>query len=451
MFWSTSTVTIHSPPVSTLVTLRDTNDEISLREFIESKCPSIFKPFRPTWWLFNGHLQTIYCAVGNFSHVGQVRYERRYLSLLDGGTLGLDFTGPHQQDEIRKDTPIVVVMHGLTGGSYEPYVRTILSITCASVENGGFGYRGVVVNFRGCKMFAYQVGTNAGITSVIGADVPATSPQLYSAGHTDDLRTALLYLSLCYPNAKLIGLAFSLGANVMTRYLGEEGQNSKLASGCVLACGSYFNRNVYSKTMGQSFRRILLKNSPGMGNLYDRLPEHEMQWVLQHERFTITELDEHVIRFIGGSSPPFPFPSAWAYKRWASSHEHVKSICVPFIAFNALDDPVVSNVPVPLPEEAKHTLIVTTDSGGHLGWFQRPARPDSLWHMEQWTCHPVCEWIKATAEDLVDPRPLRTQDTELVGGFVTSKDNPNIGYKGGISTSQITTSNEGMVGLVTSL
>lgn len=70
----------------------------------------------------------------------------------------------------------------------------------------------------------------------LGANVLATSPQLYSAGHTEDLRTALLYLSLTYPNAKLLGLGFSLGANVMTRYLGEEGAKSKLTSGCVLAC-----------------------------------------------------------------------------------------------------------------------------------------------------------------------------------------------------------------------
>lgn len=69
-----------------------------------------------------------------------------------------------------------------------------------------------------------------------GAGVEVTSTQLYSGGYTDDLRTALLYISNLYPRAKLMGLGFSLGANVMTRYLGEEGEASKLISACVLGC-----------------------------------------------------------------------------------------------------------------------------------------------------------------------------------------------------------------------
>lgn len=188
-----------------------------------------------------------------------------------------------------------------------------------------------------------------------------------------------------------------------------------------------------------------------MKNLHDRLPQAHMQWVLQHERFTLAELDEHVIRFIGGSSPPFPFPSAAAYMKWASSDEHIKTIHVPFIAFNALDDPIVNNVPVPLPDEAMHTLIVTTDKGGHLGWFQRPTRPYGLWETEQWTRRPVCEWIKATAEDLLDSRIFQKEDTEVVNGFVISKSNPIIGYREQLDLVSEIVSNKNMPGLVAGL
>lgn len=71
-----------------------------------------------------------------------------------------------------------------------------------------------------------------------GAGVPITSSQLYSAGATDDLRQALLYIQTTYPGAPLLGLGFSLGANVMTRYLAEEGDQSRLNSGCAVACVS---------------------------------------------------------------------------------------------------------------------------------------------------------------------------------------------------------------------
>ena len=66
--------------------------------------------------------------------------------------------------------------------------------------------------------------------------MPVTSGQLYSAGHTEDLRQALTFISLKYPKAPLIGVGFSLGANVITRYLGEEGENSRLIAACVLGC-----------------------------------------------------------------------------------------------------------------------------------------------------------------------------------------------------------------------
>ena len=36
-------------------------------------------------------------------------------------------------------------------GSHESYVRCILAPVCTPVEQGGLGYRGVVVNFRGCE------------------------------------------------------------------------------------------------------------------------------------------------------------------------------------------------------------------------------------------------------------------------------------------------------------
>lgn len=99
-------------------------------------------------------------------------------------------------------------------------MRSILGTACTPKSEGGLGYRAVVVNFRGC------------------AGVELTSAQFYSAGHTDDIRSALLYISSKYPRAPLLGVGFSLGAGVLTRYLGEEGAASRLKAGCVLACVS---------------------------------------------------------------------------------------------------------------------------------------------------------------------------------------------------------------------
>lgn len=115
-------------------------------------------------------------------------------------------------------------------------MRAILSPTCLPISEGGLGYRAVVVNFRGCMFRFGPHPRNVLMATPSGAGVPVTSPQLYSAGHTDDLRQAVFYISAHFPNAPLLGLGFSLGANVMTRYIAEEGQRCRLRSACILAC-----------------------------------------------------------------------------------------------------------------------------------------------------------------------------------------------------------------------
>lgn len=77
---------------------------------------------------------------------------RTLLRLPDGGTLGLDICPPSKDSQdLSTDTPIIIVQHGLSGGSHEPYIRSILAGACAPKSKGGLGYRAVVVNFRGCE------------------------------------------------------------------------------------------------------------------------------------------------------------------------------------------------------------------------------------------------------------------------------------------------------------
>ncbi|KAF9067633.1 Alpha/Beta hydrolase protein [Rhodocollybia butyracea] len=224
-FSSPKAPTIFYPPTPAEVMVKKpgggTGPE-SLSKLVEEHCPSLRLAFNPVWWLNKcvftslsfGHLQTLYSIFGDFTNIDKVMYERTYLRLMDGGTLGLDFTPPG--DTFPDDAPIIVVCHGLTGGSYEAYVRAVLAPACAPISEGGLGYRAVVVNFRGC------------------AGVPVTTKQLYSAGWTEDLRMATIYLAHKYPRAPQIGLGFSLGANVMVRYQAEEGERSRLESVCVL-------------------------------------------------------------------------------------------------------------------------------------------------------------------------------------------------------------------------
>jgi predicted alpha/beta-fold hydrolase len=87
---------------------------------------------------------------------------------------GLDWTEP-EGEELAPTTPIIVVLHGLAGGSYESYIRSILSRACLSKSKGGLGYRAVVMNFRGCMCPSAVFRVVEYDARIVAIQVPALS------------------------------------------------------------------------------------------------------------------------------------------------------------------------------------------------------------------------------------------------------------------------------------
>lgn len=142
-------------------------------------------------------------------------------------------------------------------------------------------------------------------------------------------------------------------------------------------------------------------------------------------------MDEHLTRFLGGSSPPFPLASAQHYYRWASCYNYVSNIRVPLLAVNALDDPMSPVLPVPIPEQAGYAILaITTRGGGHLGWFEG-GRGGGWWKVERWVNDPIIEWIRATAEELVPHTSQAHSEvtTTSQNGFTCLDSNPKIAFK----------------------
>lgn len=338
--------------------------------------------------------------MADFTMTDKMYYNRQYIRLLDGGTLGLDFA-PVDSSKLKSDTPIIVVQHGLTGGSYEAYVRAILYPACTPVEEGGLGYRAVVINFRGC------------------AGVPITSSMLYSAGHTDDLRQALFYISHTYPEAPLLGLGFSLGANIMTRYISEEGPHCRLTSGCALACpwdlaqnnerllSTFIGKHVYAKALGTNLLNLVKRHQNALVAKPSGRILEAMAAVLALKNPTLRDFDHHFSRIASGPPPSFPYASAEAYYDGQSSHHAVKDVHVPFLSINAADDPIVQSVPMDGGGNG-FVVMALTPGGGHLGWFQSGV----LWReINRWTTQPVLEWMRMAGEMVVGDtcicRPLQ--------------------------------------------
>src|ERR1700761_267759 len=160
----------------------------------------------------------------------------------------------------------------------------------------------------------------------------------------------------------------------------------------------------------------------------------------------ITNNKSYLFRLIGGPSPPFPFATAHDYYRWASSHKLMGDVRVPFLVLNADDDPIVQDVPLNTSGPG-YTAIVVTRGGGHLGWFES----QSWTQVDRWVKKPVIEWLKATAEDLVqDVRPSHL-NVEIVDGFVRYVGRSHIAYKVIDTTGAVDSATQPVGGLIAGL
>ncbi|CAK9783619.1 unnamed protein product [Cutaneotrichosporon oleaginosum] len=382
---------------------RDAAEDVTA--WVDRNVPSLKGTFKPAWWLPNGHFQTAYIVMGDFSKVDRVDYVRTMLRLPDGGTISLDITPPNHL-ELPVDAPTLVVCHGLTGNARESYVRNILNWAIKPTSEGGIGARGVVVNFRGCG------GT------------PLTSPQLYSAAASCDLNSAAHYLRHTFPQSALHGIGFSLGASVLARYLGERGDSSLLSSGTVIGCpwdinalshaleDGWLSSRLYSRALAHNLIKLFFRH-------YDRNPlmwEQNAQLkecvpAMKHLRslgkdVRLKMVDEMFTARAGGPRPPWPFDGAKEYYEYAGSAQLIHNIRVPTLGINAYDDPVVHGTALPISQvqEGSHVYLAVTGAGGHLGWFDGPIKGPAS--RRRWVVKPMGEFLTAAARDLPPRAPV---------------------------------------------
>jgi predicted alpha/beta-fold hydrolase len=303
-------------------------------------------PCRLNPFLFNGHLQTMYTARKDPGP--PIHYKRRIFESTHSvypGQFAVDFVVTKEEGEKslidRKESstelperttnfpsaewdalastdtkPMLIALHGLSGGSHEVYLRETLAPLTAS------GWAACVVNGRGCALSKI------------------TTPQLFNSRATWDVRQTILTLRNMFPNRPLYAVGFSLGANILTNYLGEEGGECvlKAAVACsnpwnlevcnVALQSTYLGLEVYCRTMGQNLKRLyelhkeqILKN-PGI--------EREK---VEASRY-LFEFDRHV------QCPTWGYPTEGAYYRDAQSVDALLAVRVPFLGINCEDDPV---------------------------------------------------------------------------------------------------------------
>ena len=305
--------------------------------------------FVPAWWARSALLQTLFGARPRSGVESKLQLER--LELPDG-----DFLRLHLRPS-RPDRPWILCLHGLEGCVASPYVR---ELEWRAAENLGWNF--AAMEFRSCG----------------GEDNRLL--RSYHSGETDDLRAVLDALRGRLGGQPLCVVGYSLGGNVLLKWLGEEGV---AASGVVCAAAAVstpFDLEAAARCCdlrygGRITQRFLATLVPKALRKAERFPG-----VLDPAAIgnctTFAEFDECV------TAPLHGFVSAEDYWRSCSAARFVSAIRRPTLLLNAVDDPLVPGAFLPREQVAasSHLTAEFSARGGHCGFVDG----GSPWRPRRW-------------------------------------------------------------------
>jgi predicted alpha/beta-fold hydrolase len=183
-------------------------------------------------------------------------------------------------------------------------------------------------------------------------------------------------------------------------------------------------KEIFSRALGSNFTKVVKKNYEGLTMDPNHIATMAANDTIALKKPTLDEFDQTFTCRAGGPMPPFPFEKVDDYYRWASSHNVLHDIRVPFLAINADDDPFVQDVPRD-PGENGYVVLEMTAGGGHLGWFQFGKR----WAIEKWTTRPVLEWFKLTGDDMIHGANKASDIFQDSDGYLKERSRTDLGCK----------------------
>jgi uncharacterized protein len=292
--------------------------------------------YRAPRFCTNPHVQTVMPTI--VRKVLGVNYRRERIETPDGDFLDLDWSRVGSRR-------LVLVLHGLEGDAGRPYMMGMVK----ALNRRGWDALGL--NFRSCS------------------GEPNRKLRMYHSGETEDLNTVISHARASGTYAGIALVGFSLGGNVILKYLGERGstvpQLIKGAvaisvpcdlKGCSVRMKEFQNRLYLMRFLKLLHRKIVAKSLI--------MPEDISDAGYEQIR-TLEEFDDrYTARFHG-------FIDANDYYAKASSGPFLKAISVPTLVINASDDPFLADSCFPRAQatENPHLFLEIPRNGGHVGFL----------------------------------------------------------------------------------
>jgi len=297
--------------------------------------------FRPAWWLPGPHLQTLYPSLFRKRKTPPLTRER--FEFADGDFIDIDWT--RQTAGMR-----VLILHGLEGSLESHYTGALL---CA-LEQGG--YSAGLMYFRG------------------RSGEPNRLPRSYHSGDTGDLEDIVQRIRQRHPDTKIAVVGYSLGGNVLLKWLGEKGDSAGITTAIAIS-------------VPLDLHQAALKLGSGLSRIYQRHLLNKLRVsvtakaALHRPPFPLDRLQElnTFHKFDNEITAPLHgFRGVDEYYAKSSSKQFLGSIEIPTLLLQAIDDPFLPASTLPDKDELSHSITMElSQHGGHVGFVtgSNPLQP----------------------------------------------------------------------------
>jgi predicted alpha/beta-fold hydrolase len=305
--------------------------------------------------------------------VPAVTYRRERLDTPDGDFLDLDWLSPQPNP----NAPLLLVLHGLEGSSQAKYVLGVLS------EAAARGWGGVAVNFRSCSGELNRLS------------------RFYHSGETGDLDWVVATVVARWPDRPLMLVGYSLGGNVLLKWLGERGEKvpeqvrAAVAVSVPYDLGAAAHRvdHGFGRVYGQVFLRTLKAKALAKAARFPGLVDDGLVRGLS----SFAAFDEHV------TAPIHGFAGARDYWTRSSCLPWLEQIRCPTLLISAGDDPFLPSDYLPRKAVARSSWLEADfpEQGGHVGFVQGPWP----WCASYWVDRRAVEYLDGAIRPTLRARP----------------------------------------------
>ncbi len=326
--------------------------------------------FSPCWWGRNPHVQTLLPTLIRRNR--SISTIKQRWDTEDGDFLDLAWSALPCK---ALSTPIIVVFHGLEGSIDSPYIKGLFQ----SIRD--CGWIGVLMHFRGCSQ------------------EPNRATRSYHSGETTDAAFIIRQIKERYPQSPLFAVGYSLGGNMILKYLGEQGDKCLLDAAVAVSVPFKLDRCAARLETGfsRAYLRHLVRQLTDSMVLKMKVVDFSKQVSLTEKEIinlkTFREFDDVV------TAPLHGFENADDYYNRCSSLQFLKNVKTPTLVLHSEDDPFISRDAIPSSHElSAQVKLELSKAGGHVGFISggSPLKPE-FW-LEKRIPEFIGEQLTATGE-----------------------------------------------------